>query len=268
MDSTKGAPNTTPSTGAPAVTKLHKPSGRTRSLGSNNRLMYAIAAGPVAEPAVADNKRNTTIEVAFHAKTVSPANTPAKNRPNTYTFLCPYRSPIFPYAGPTTPKANIGPVMDQFKTLTDEFRSREIVSSDTTRTVMVELVVNNPARTTMRVAHLRVNPTLRAMRRGIINDHGITETSSTPPCSIAMVLRPCSTSSSSFLRGFMRRLPRVVRYLLTFAAMSFIAAVSSDTCQRSCCSTVSARSHDLMRVTSPPFTKKVSPVNAHASDAR
>ena len=78
-----GPPMTTPNTGAPAVTKLQSPSGRTRSFGSNNLLTYAIAAGPVAEPAVADNSLNTTIEMAFHANTVMPAKRPANNRPYT-----------------------------------------------------------------------------------------------------------------------------------------------------------------------------------------
>ena len=42
-----------------------------------------MAAGPVAEPAVADNNRNTTIDVAFHAKAVKPAKIPANNQPYT-----------------------------------------------------------------------------------------------------------------------------------------------------------------------------------------
>ncbi len=79
--STSGVPATTPMTGAPAVTKPQYPSGRTRSSARNILLMYAIAAGPVAEPAAADNVRNTISEGAFHAKALSNANTPAKNNP-------------------------------------------------------------------------------------------------------------------------------------------------------------------------------------------
>ena len=81
MVSTSGPPITTPSTGAPAVTKLHRPIGRTRSCGSNNRLMYAIAAGPVAEPATADIRRKKTIDGALHAKTVANAKRPEKASP-------------------------------------------------------------------------------------------------------------------------------------------------------------------------------------------
>ena len=47
------------------------------------RLMYAIAAGPVAAPAAADNVRNTINETAFHAKPLMSEKTPAKNSPPT-----------------------------------------------------------------------------------------------------------------------------------------------------------------------------------------
>ncbi|CAB4563997.1 unannotated protein [freshwater metagenome] len=133
---------------------------------------------------------------AFHANTVANENNPENKSPYTNTFLCPYRSPIFPYAGPTTPKANIGPVMDQFNTDTVEFKSREMVSSETTKIVMVELVVNKPPNTTNKVAHFRVSPTLRAIRRGIICVQGTTDISSTPACSSVIVSRPCGVRIS------------------------------------------------------------------------
>ena len=43
--------------------------------------MYAIAAGPSAEPPAAESVRNTIMEVAFQANAVQSANTPAKNNP-------------------------------------------------------------------------------------------------------------------------------------------------------------------------------------------
>ena len=81
--STSGVPATTPSTGAPAVTKLQYPSGLTRSSARNIRLIYAIAEGPVAAPAAADNVRNTISETAFHAKPLINEKIPAKSKPPT-----------------------------------------------------------------------------------------------------------------------------------------------------------------------------------------
>ena len=101
----------------------------------------------------------------------------------------------------------MGPVIDQFKTLTDEFKSVAMVSKDTTKIVMVALVVKRPASTTNNVAHFFVRPTFRAILRGIINVHGTTDTSSTPPCSKVIVAFPCGASSSFLsLREFMGEL--------------------------------------------------------------
>ena len=47
------------------------------------RLMYAMADGPQADPAVADSVRNTMRVVAFQASAEATANTPAKNSPPT-----------------------------------------------------------------------------------------------------------------------------------------------------------------------------------------
>src|SRR5262245_8949031 len=109
--STKGAPSTTPITGPPALTRLHSPSGRTRSSRGYIRLMNAIVDGPAADPAVADRMRNRTRLAPLHANAVAIANTPAPMRPATKIFLWPNRSPARPYAGPTTANASIGPTI-------------------------------------------------------------------------------------------------------------------------------------------------------------
>ena len=87
IDSTRGAPKTTPNTGAPAVVKLQNDSGITLSWGSNKRLIYAIAAGPVADPALADKIRNVIIDAAFHATAVKIPKKPANKSPSTNTRL-------------------------------------------------------------------------------------------------------------------------------------------------------------------------------------
>ena len=85
--STSGPPRTTPSTGEPAVTKLHHPSAVNRSSASNMRLIWAIAAGAVADPKPADNVRNRMSDPASHAKAVAMAKTAAPRRPMTNSRL-------------------------------------------------------------------------------------------------------------------------------------------------------------------------------------
>ena len=152
------------------------------------RLMNAIAAGPVAEPAVAESVRNKIIVVAFHAMAVSAAKIDAPRRPRRKRRLWPHRSPALPKAGPTTPKASIGPVSAQLMVDVSEFKSVATVSSETTRMVIVALTANSPERTTMSVAHARLRPmrlaTLRTNRFPRTACQGSTPTSSTPgPCS-------------------------------------------------------------------------------------
>ena len=69
------------------------------------------------------------------------------------TRLCPHRSPALPNAGPTTAKANIGPVMAQVSNVFDECRSVAICFNDTTNKVIVKLTVNRPPSTIHNTAH-------------------------------------------------------------------------------------------------------------------
>ena len=180
---TSGTPATTPITGAPAVTKLQYPNGLTLSLGSNMRLIYAIAAGPSAEPPAAESVRKIIIDVAFHANAVLRAKIPATNNPQTKTRLCPHKSPTLPNAGPTTPNANIGAVIAQLMIPVVLFKSSATVLSETTNSVIMKLTVNTQLSNTIRVALRRETPTRCTSLRRSNNDHGITETSSTPPLS-------------------------------------------------------------------------------------
>ena len=177
---TSGTPATTPSTGAPAVTKLHTPSGRTRSCGSKRRLVNAMPAGPIAEPHAAESVRSTMSEIAFGASAARPANTPAPSRPKTKTRLCPSRSPSVPNAGPTTANTSIGAVIDQLTTLTVESRSRATVSSTTTSRVMAKLTVNAPDNSTAMVALRREMPTRSASAERMRSRNSELPTSSTP----------------------------------------------------------------------------------------
>ena len=177
---TSGTPATTPSTGAPAVTKLHTPRGRTRSCGSNKRFVNAIADGPVAEPQAADRVRKAMSSGAFGASAASPAKIPAPSRPPTNTRLWPIRSPSVPNAGPTTANTSIGAVIDQLTTLTLEPRSSATVSSTTTSSVIVKLTVNAPDSSTAIVALRREIPTRSASAERIRSRSGVMTTSSTP----------------------------------------------------------------------------------------
>ncbi len=199
---TSGTPATTPSTGAPAVTKLHTPSGRTRSCGSNILLVNAIAEGPVAEPQAAESVRSTMSAGAFGANAARPAKIPAPSRPPTKTRLCPNKSPSVPNAGPTTAKTSIGPVIVQLTTLTLEPRSLATVSSTTTSSVMVKLTVNAPASSTAIVALRRDTPVRsmstertrsRSGARATSSTPAVTGTPSRPRCPFAQGRRP-STS--------------------------------------------------------------------------
>ena len=124
--------------------------------------MYAIAEGPHAEPADADRMRN-----GDHRRRVPRHGGRARRRcrrravRSTKTRLWPHRSPALPNAGPTTPKASIGPVIAQLSTLTEVSRSSAMRCSDTTRIVTVKLTVNSPPSTTHSTAHRRSIPIRR-----------------------------------------------------------------------------------------------------------
>jgi hypothetical protein len=49
--------------------------------------MYAIAEGPVADPAAALSVRNPMSEMSFHAKALAQENTAAPTSPYTHTRL-------------------------------------------------------------------------------------------------------------------------------------------------------------------------------------
>ena len=146
--------------------------------------MYAIAAGPVADPAAALSVRNPMSEMSFHANALASENTPAPISPYTNTRLWPHRSPALPNAGPTTPNASSGAVIVQLMMVTVLPRSSATVFSETTNSVMVKLTVNTLASNTPRVALRCVRPTRLVMRCFSNADHGMTEISSTPPESI------------------------------------------------------------------------------------
>jgi hypothetical protein len=143
-----GPPITTPSTGAPALTKLVNPRARTRSSASNMRLIIAIADGPVAEPNAADSVRKRIIVSGFHAIAVRSANTPAPSRPIRKIFFWPYTSPALPAAGPTTPNTSIGPVIAHEMIDGVVPRSLAMSTCDTARIVTVTATVKRPARAT------------------------------------------------------------------------------------------------------------------------
>ena len=190
--STSGTPATTPMTGAPAVTKLHMPSGRTRSCGSYMRFVNAIADGPVAEPHAAERVRNKINIGALGAKAVRPAKIPAPSRPPTNTRLCPIKSPSLPKAGPITAKANIGAVIDQLTTLTVDFKSAATVSNTTTSKVTVKLTVNTPLKSTVIVALRREIPMRSTNAERTRSCRGASATSSTP----AVIAAPSRKTSS------------------------------------------------------------------------
>src|SRR4051812_41718316 len=112
--------------------------------------MRAIDDGPAAAPAAAERTRNAISDGADQAEAMPMANRPAAPTPTRYVRLCPQRSPALPAAGPTMPKASIGPVMTQVRVVFDEPRSTAIRVRETARIVMVKPTVKRPNRAVAR----------------------------------------------------------------------------------------------------------------------
>src|SRR4051812_7319678 len=117
------------------------------------RLMIAMAGGAVAAPKDADRVRKAISDAASQAKAVARANTPAPASPSRKTFLWPQISPALPNAGPTTPKASMGPVMTHDRVVSSDPMSAAMSTSDTASRVMVTLTVNRPTRATTSTDH-------------------------------------------------------------------------------------------------------------------
>ena len=84
---------------------------------------------------------------------VAMAKMPAPASPTRKTFLWPHRSPALPKAGPTTPKASIGPVITHDSVVSSEPMSSAMSTSDTASSVIVTLTVNRPTRATTSTDH-------------------------------------------------------------------------------------------------------------------
>jgi len=145
-------------------------------------------------------------DAALQANAVAAANTAAPSSPSTKIRRCPYRSPALPNDGPSTPKASIGPVIDQETAAWSEPRSRAMPGRETASSVMVTETVKRPVRITASTAHRWAGPSGRPIgpsrersererRRPSRRGHGTTPTSSTPAGSTVVTPLPAGCNA-------------------------------------------------------------------------